>query len=161
MPDFITHVTLNTGHSRSSPRSEVARETLVAIKMHLAAALEHPALIPGNPPPDGCTLIGFENGPHMVATVQRGDERLVTIAVATRSRGAAEVWELLHDTHPVHALKTERQKVPPAPWCAVRLEAGLDRHPAAWHWLGDYERCVAWAWIELRRSRQQLATESP
>jgi hypothetical protein len=37
---------------------------------------------------------------------------------------------------------------PQTPWCAAKLMPGLSAYPAAAMWLGDMERCVAWAWIE-------------
>ena len=39
---------------------------------------------------------------------------------------------------------------PPAPWLIVALLPALtawDR--TRWDWLGDFERCLAWAWLEL------------
>ena len=33
---------------------------------------------------------------------------------------------------------------PDQPWCAARLEPGLALDPEATHWLGAFERCLAW-----------------
>ena len=35
----------------------------------------------------------------------------------------------------------------------VQLKPGLIDHPAAKEWLVDFERCVAWAWIDMTERR--------
>jgi hypothetical protein len=50
------------------------------------------------------------------------------------------------------ALATDRDEVPPEPWCAARIEVGSLAFPDEMLWLGDFERCLAWAWLELRSS---------
>ena len=37
---------------------------------------------------------------------------------------------------------------PEPPWCAVEIHPALALYPAAAEWLGDFERCVAWAWVD-------------
>jgi len=36
---------------------------------------------------------------------------------------------------------------PPVPWCAVSVHTPVGAFPEALDWLGDFERCIAWAWI--------------
>ena len=33
----------------------------------------------------------------------------------------------------------------------VQIEDGLEDHPDAKEWLGDFERCVAWAWLDMKK----------
>jgi hypothetical protein len=70
---------------------------------------------------------------------RRGHIPLVTFAVAP---GPAEL--------PVAA---KLLGVPPgadvwAPACIVRIEPSIVLAPSDTGWLGDFERCLAWAWIE-------------
>ena len=52
-----------------------------------------------------------------------------------------------------HLARTSRGDVPAevtvllAPWLAVITHPTLAAHLGATEWLGDFERCVAWAWI--------------
>jgi len=55
---------------------------------------------------------------------------------------------VLHDVKPNVGDPLDFGALPQAPWCAARLETGLALYPGAAVWLGDYERLVAWAWIE-------------
>lgn len=36
---------------------------------------------------------------------------------------------------------------PPAPWLLAMLHMPIMQHPEMIGWLGDLERCIAWAWI--------------
>lgn len=85
----------------------------------------------------------------LLCTIMRDDGlALSTFGVAARSRGAAKLWEILHETS---AGATDPSAPPPTPWCAVRVEPTLmlDRSwPAAW--LARYEVQVASAWIDRR-----------
>lgn len=147
----IIHVTLTTGHSRRSPRSEVADDALDACRELLAAAPRGGAVIPGT---DGGYVLRMERPPTrcFVATVHRATNAvlgaygppLVTIGVASRNKCGLPLWISLHD----RPLVTSRDACPPAPWCAVRLEPALAGPDPSVAWLGDFERCLAWAFIE-------------
>lgn len=78
------HLTLLTGHTRESPRSEVADHVIEAMRPWLAP------------------------GPHRLAQVPGGY----------------------------------------SPWCAVALRLVA---PATSDWLGDFERCLAWTYLEDRK----------
>lgn len=144
MASYIWHVTLNTGGRRRSPRSEVDPVVARIVADNLAEALAGGVV----PLPDdfgSCSLKATATGPWLLATVLHGDTPLVTIGVAPRSRGDWRLWQMLHDNH---RLTTDPAELPPPPWCAVRIEAGLLRHLDATAWLGDYERLLAWAWVD-------------
>lgn len=81
---------------------------------------------------------------------------LVTFAVAMRPRPAAALWRELHaHQEPMMPRATTPDAPPPHPWLAVMLHlpALMPPHPAL-DWLGDAERCIAWAWIDRIWSRQ-------
>lgn len=156
---YLQHVTLDTGHVRRSPRSEVEAETIPAVSRLLSLALAgDEAWIPAVEP--RCRLTAAASGRCLVATVwgpDAGEQRvpLATLGVAGRSTCGSRLWRRLHDGRPAEmpALKTDAARVPPEPWCAVRLEPGLALHPEAAEWLGDLERCLAWAWLEWRMGK--------
>lgn len=147
---YIHHVTLTTGHVRRSVREEVAPETWRPVSDLLAAALRADTPIPGVSP--ACTFRASASTRCLVATVSvRNSRPLVIIGVAAHSRCGASLWRRLHQGG---GLATRAEDVPPEPWCAARLEAGIALHPEHAHWLGDFERCLAWVWIERDRVRR-------
>lgn len=83
-------------------------------------------------------------GPHTPGKPHGGATTpLVTVGVAQRSRHGQPLWESLVNAFGC-ADETEK---PAEPWCAVALHPGLSAYPDASDWLGDFERCIAWAWI--------------
>lgn len=94
----------------------------------------------------GCSLKATATGPWLLATVLHGDTPLVTIGVARHASGAARLWQMLHEGHKT---RTDPADAPSEPWCAVRIEAGLLQCLDATAWLADYERTLAWAWLDM------------
>ena len=137
---YLMHVVIDTGDRRRSYRSEAADNTVTHLRKQIEAMLaeEHVEIRPGY------RLTGNAHGSALLATVCVGEQPLVTIGVAARSQSSARLWEELIN------VKTVRDDVarPEAPWCAVRLHSHLLLDPMAASWLGDFERCLAWAWIE-------------
>lgn len=152
-PAGLHHLTLDTGDLRWSPRSEVADEVVALVAAHIAAARRRgPAPIPGQP---GYTARARARGRVLGLTVRGpAGQPLIGMAVAPdRPQALAAPWAL-----PAALVA----RVPPldpsdAPVCLVWLLVGLATVPEAAHWLGDYERCTAWAWIEQinRRNRSR------
>lgn len=153
----LVHVTLSTGHVRDSPRSEVSKETIDA----LAPVLEQ--LLAGDeiavPWVSGdYTINGAAGGDCFIATIwSRGGAPVVTIGCARGPREAVRLWEQLHATAVIDELQPQTI-AGAAPlgerWCAARLEIGIAAHPDTAHWLGDFERCLAWTWIDRGRGLQ-------
>ena len=150
---YLHHVTLTTGHVRRSTRDEIAEDVRPQIAALLAAALDgQEPVIPGAEPP-GCTLRVIDDGTtrrcctvEVLAPYPEQTEVIVTVGIAGHSRCGAALWRHLHDGH--DDLVTAGEPCPPEPWCAVRLEVGLALYPEAAEWLGDLERCLAWAWLD-------------
>lgn len=148
MTRYIEHVTLTTGHQRRSWRHEISPEA-----MHVVSALLDAVLAEGETaiPATGCTLTATADGRCMIATVWHERAPLVTFGVAAKSRCGVRLWTLLRHHAVVPLAEVER---PGEPWCAVRLEPGLALYPETAHWLGDFERRLAWAWLERLRVRE-------
>lgn len=163
---YITHITLTTGHVRRSPRDEVGDDILGVLHPWLAemlasgvrqalpvpalshysssAAVEHGGLV--------CTVWG-PAGPHLARRPHAGEVvPLITLVVAQRSRQGPDLWALMLAQY---GGQTGLQR-PAEPWCAVAIHPTLTLYPDTVEWLGDFERCLAWAWI-TRAPRLVLA----
>lgn len=148
----LHHLTITTGHSRRSWRHEIEPEALAASARLLSDALTAPigGRIHLPVQPAGCELQVTPHGRCLLGSVWHGDAPIVTFGVASHSRCGAGLWRLLCSgarvTDGGRHLHPER--APQEPWCAVRLEAGIAMVPDVAAWLGDMERCIAWAWLD-------------
>lgn len=140
----LQHVTLTTGHLASTDRSEVAEEVMAALALWLAralavkkpVALPTPALMPN-------LATALAAGGDLVVTVYAApDEPLVSVGCTAVA--SAQLWDLMVSSFGAVAGLRE----PDAPWCAVALHPHLIRHPEAASWLADFERSIAWVWID-------------
>ena len=95
---------------------------------------------------DGALLVTVSApvGPHQQGKPFTGKTMpLVTFGVAVRSRQTAPLWDIL-----VKAFDCKSGLVAPAaPYCAVAVHPSIAAYSEPVEWLGDFERCVAWAWI--------------
>lgn len=157
MITYINHLTLNTGHLARTSRADVSDSALAILSPWLRAAISS-----GPPAPlpvaelchysaqtlveNGALVVTVTGpaGPHKPGQPHPGATMpLVTIGVAQRSRQAAPLWSML-----TTAFGNPRSvRMPADPWVVVALHPTLAKYPDAAHWLGDFERCVAWAWI--------------
>lgn len=155
---YINHITLNTGHTRRSPRAEVSGDTIEKLQPWLNAAINtgsrHPLPAPGlghisavAMVDDGALVVTVyaPSGPHEHGKPHAGATMpLVTIGVAKRSRQSDALWGKM-----VKAFgSAPNLRAPAIPWCAVALHAGMLIYPSSLDWIGDFERCVAWTWME-------------
>ena len=148
MDKFINHITLNTGHTRSSPRDEVSNEIIKTLAPWLLSAIKSGEKEP-LPVPDlahysaraikdvGLVVSVFGN------LLKEPTVPIITFGIAARSREATDLWAYLNANFGVK----EKIKIPSTPWCAVHLHHSAALFPDALAWLGDFERCVAWAWL--------------
>ena len=150
---YIAHITLNTGHVTRIERGDVTGETLARIGPWLAAlvasGVQQP--LPLSPLNDYTAAAAVAEGALMLSVFGRpivkgvfAGQRppLVTLGVAKRSRHGAALWPVLMRTPGIRP----GLRQPAEPWCAVGLWPTAGRDMQAMHWLGDMERCVAWAW---------------
>ena len=127
----LTHTTLNPDSRRRSPHSEVVERSEIFDGMiGLIRPLLKDALFGKRP-----TIPGF--APYRLRA---------------QSNGAYLDFAVLAVDGPVVSGTINGDLL------EVRIEAGLKDHPAAKEWLVDFERCVAYAWIDMntRAVRQTL-----
>lgn len=74
---------------------------------------------------------------------------LVSFGVASRrSMEAKTLWESLHGlAGETEVIQTDPARPPRPPWLGVLCHPALFLDPEAASWLGDFERCVAWAML--------------
>ena len=157
---YLHHITLTTGHRRRSYLSEVNEQAITVAGDLLRRSLDSSLRVamPETVQPR-CSISATPHGACLMITVWGPDgEPLVTFGVAPRSRCGASLWRALHDMPDgMTTLKTSPDDPPGDPWCGVVIHPmlALYGHTAA-QWLGDFERCAAWAWLgERGRSNVQ------
>lgn len=147
---YISHITLTTGHVANHGRAVVSDAALAVVVPWLAEALTslEPLPIPGVT--GDFAALALQQAGALVVTVYGPQpdigrrEPLASFGVAVRSRQAGKLWDMLMQTQPgvIRGLQP-----PGVPWCAVVPYPALLAHGDALGWLGDFERCVAWAWV--------------
>jgi hypothetical protein len=145
-PDaYLYHVTLQTGDSRKRYRSEVD-DDIIALCRKLIAKMRDGERVE-IPRMTGYFVSARLGGKCATFSVYAGTELLVAFGVAENERCGAQLWRGLHNSEGLPT-KTDPERQPGAPWIGVALTDALHQHPDAWGWLGDFERCMAWAWID-------------
>lgn len=149
-PRYLRHITLDTGHQRDSYRSEVADDVVALLRPLIDDSIRLRAPVPVPVPGLAGYVIeamGGRNRALMVSVwgplspaVPQARPLLVEFAVAPTSLAGSMIWRDW-DASP-------GGRPPSAPWCVVSMSEGLAEDPEAAQWLGDLERCIAWAWID-------------
>lgn len=143
---YINHLTLSTGHLSRIERGDVSGETLARVRPWLAAVTASGGThtLPVSALSDYTASAVVVNGALIVSVFAPNGAPLVSIGVAKRSRHGAPLWEAL--TGPQMPPAAPGISQPSEPWCAALLWPTLAANLSAARWLGDFERCVAWAW---------------
>lgn len=150
MSRYLHHITLTSGHSRRSYAGEVSPGAVAVcqdlIRRITSGETAESVEIPGT----GCYLSGRASSRCLVASVWYPGvaASLATIGVAAHSRCGATLWRQLHTWRQTPVV-TDPLRCPPEPWVAAALDAGIEHHMEAAHWLGDFERCLGWAWVRM------------
>lgn len=154
---YINHITLATGHIARTSRADVAPAVTEALAAWLPATLNSGQLH-ALPVPELChfaaqvlvqdgalvVTVSAPIGPHQPGQPHAGQTMpLVTFGVAQRSRHGAVLWGMMIKAF---GCKPGLQ-APQTPFCAVAIHPGIAIYKGPVEWLGDFERCVAWAWI--------------
>ena len=129
----MQHLTVDTGHTRVSFRDEIADSVIERLRQMTATGSHS---VPGFP---GCAAKVTVDGTAALVTVFRDEAPLVTFGVAADADGAKQLWPLIG--------RPDVAEPSAVPWLAARLEVGVALHPGDADWLGDFERCWAWAWL--------------
>lgn len=166
---YIRHITLTTGHARDSYRNEV-NDSVVALCADLVrqiiAAPNTKLPMPHMP---GYTISGEGIGRCLLATIYAGPTSLIQFGVAGHQRCGADLWRRLNEFgFLAGTLKPAEQQQgvltggtkgvyeiidqqPRAPWCAAALDIGITQHVEHMAAFGDFERCLAWGFLEARQ----------
>lgn len=137
----MLHLTLNTGHVRESPRSEVGDDVIDMLRPLVRTT--------GGPLP---------HSPGYAAQITRaGRDAMYTISRVIDDEAAPLVTCGLAVDDPEtvwHALvrctggRVQAEMPSATPWLGIVIHPVTLLAPAALSWLGDAERCIAWALIE-------------
>lgn len=137
----MLHLTLNTGHVRESPRNEVGDDVIDALRPVVQMS--------GGPLP-------FPPG-YVLGIDREGRDAVYTISSVVGADDPQPVplvtcWLAVEHPDRVWAVVPSAVagvEIPAtAPWLAVLIHPTALLRPDALGWLGDAERCIAWALVE-------------
>lgn len=144
MSATLCHYTINTGRLRRSPCSEVSDDAIAPLRKIVAPKFLTDWRVVPNRPGFACKVTATET--TFVASVFADTETageiqapIERIVVCTTENGL-EAELLLAGAKPAQPLTV--------PACLVYVYRTADRNSLSW--LGDFERCLAWAWVEHR-----------
>jgi hypothetical protein len=154
---YINHITLNTGHVARTSLADVAPAITQLLANWLPGTINsgrtHALPVPSLSHfgaqvlvHDGALVVTVVApvGPHQQGQPHVGKTvPLVTFGVAQRSRQGTALWGML--TSAFGSVAGLQQ--PGTPWCAVAVHPSIAAYDGPVDWLGDFERCVAWAWL--------------
>ena len=156
---YINHITLTSGHLARTPLSDVSPAVTHLLAAWLVGVVNtgrsHPLPLPELSHftvrafvESGSLVVSVyaPHGPHEQGKPYEGpDMPLITLGVARRSRQGADLWaKMIKSFATMPGLER-----PGAPWCAVAIHPSMAMYRGPVEWLGDFERCLAWAWITL------------
>lgn len=73
-------------------------------------------------------------------------ELIATIGICAYPESGSDIWRAMHMPG-VFPVMTDPNQCPNEPWVAVILHAGFFSRFIDLDWLGDFERCLGWAWL--------------
>ncbi|TNH04953.1 hypothetical protein FHQ26_05505 [Testudinibacter sp. TR-2022] len=143
---YINHLTVNTGHSRKSPKSEVAQDTLDMLKPWVRDMLKGYSVSIADE--NYACKIGKHNAKLCEFIICRIDDKMrqteiIKAVLCTHSREKKSAWKL-----------AQGQGEPPeVPFLAVKLmlENMKPEYQEDLIWIADFERCIAWAYIDYKK----------
>jgi len=152
---ILAHVTLDTGDIHPSPRCAAREHSVALLRASLARAPLSSGTLTPVPCRDGYAFLATVERAGLLVTLVRvtphGPAPVVTFGVAIDD-GYGDLWALLHrqgGRRGGFEPRTEPGDPPRPPWLAVRMEAMAPSIPPAdLLWLADFERTLAWAWLD-------------
>jgi hypothetical protein len=155
MPGDMLHLTLNTGYPRESPRSEVG-DDVIEMMRPLCRPGTHP--LPGAIGPDWTVQVASGEAGGLLFMVFHNERSVVACGVAGDDVAADEMWPILErfyldltDQAPHRNADWQSPQRPAStPWCAVVMVTIDPSIFATADWLDDFERCLAWTWLETQ-----------
>lgn len=141
---YIWHVNINTGRAEKLPIAAASAEDMAQAHQLLAGTGRQPVL--------GTTLTVdiVHDGPNLVATFFGGAVPVVTMGVATKSRAAARLWEMLIEAagRAGAAPASGAGDVPRAPWAGIIVYGSFLGHMDEMPLLGRLEHALACAYLD-------------
>ena len=136
----LYHLTIHTGHLRMSPRGEVDDSSIQAASQWIESGTQTNPLFPGY------TFTYEPAGANLVSHLLHNGQRVLSFVVGVDHQAQQLVKTVAAELAPYW-----HEETLPLPFCAVFFDADIDRSPTEDKlWFGDYERVVAWTWIEKR-----------
>lgn len=153
----LAHHTINTGHTRMSPRSEIDPRIIEQL-IPLARAGKGELPAPLNMFSVQTTM--ERGGAAFTVFGEREGAPAAPLAICalcwdqaqsgTAWAAIEQVYLRLSDTNPAAMVGAEARQPETFPWvsCMV-VPAALMMFPDSIGWLGDFERCMAWTIMEI------------
>lgn len=146
---YLNHYTIETKHNRESPRSEVLHSMPMQMSYWFKKAISQKQTRNGRHIP----IEGFD--PFHCSVRKEGEDRIICQVVKIEASGFKIPQVSFTVFRNKKALPKEfcyqhfsDKNTPDAPLLAVTmLYKSLDLNSTKW--LGDFERCVAWTWLEV------------
>ena len=141
---YVWHITLNTGRAEKLPVAAASAALLEQSRRLLAGSGRQPVL------GTALTIEIVHDGPNMVATFFGGDVPVVTMGVATKSRAAGRLWEMLIASARAAGVELDATPgdVPRTPWAGFIVYASYFGHMDEMPLLGHIEHALACAYLE-------------
>ncbi|MBK4739012.1 hypothetical protein [Noviherbaspirillum pedocola] len=139
----LYHLTIHTGHVRMSPRQEVEEASIQRVSTWIKNRTERNDLFPDYE-------FSYEPvGANLVSHLHHHGQRVLTFVV-----GVEDDVQQLVKTVALKLAPYWHTEILPLPFRAVFFDPDIDRSDTEDKlWMGDYERVVAWTWIETRSER--------
>lgn len=146
----MDHITLLTGHTQLSRPWEVSREVVQRLMPIVASASGECAVpMPMFEATHTIAVKTHETSLRAVVCAVSGtlSVPVLTIGVSLAPERDRQLWEELHAS--LMPMATKAARVPARPWIAARLELAFLMHPPEFMMaMGDFERCLAWTFVE-------------
>jgi hypothetical protein len=144
----LWHYSINTGHGRWSPKSEVADNIISAMKSMVEPGMH-------NMPIPGYQLEVEDTAAGLLCTMFAGDRPIMSMIVAADHAELDHLWPTMeamyHKVTEIPVLRSmdyiAAKKPEVFPTC---IAWPILATPDEAMWLGDFERCLAWAYLETK-----------
>ncbi|AAP95154.1 hypothetical protein [[Haemophilus] ducreyi] len=146
---YIYHVTVDTGHARKSPKSEVPSELIGQLKQWVKDMLD--GQLRGIFDTKYTCRVGKHHSKLCEFVISKTDDNfnhtdLVNFVVCRESRHNRQAWKLVGG----------QGNAPEVPFCAVKLHNQNIQLDDMFNLslFADFERCIAWAWLDLATNKE-------
>lgn len=152
----MEHVTLNSGHAVTQDPGDVDRRVIERLTADVAALTTPDGqarvrAVPGTAGRYTWSGRAWRPGCPLFTVSAADGQPVAAFAVAAGDEGAEALWSSLHAQADDAGVPVLALDAPAAPWCAALVLPAAVLNPDCLTWLGDFERCVAWTVLEVRK----------